>query len=222
MAKVNQSVIGKLSGKLGDLVFRQINGKTFVSTRPKNYKPTKSKKAISNRNSFSQINLFASTINKNETLKQIWQTAKIDALSAYTKITKTNLKLSLNDGINIKNIIVPKSKLFTYIIISLNKSDLKISCYKNSFDKIVNPKNNFQCVVLLFFSQPRQKGIIQYRASLFEVNEFIIDKDKIVFDLKSAIDKSYKKVVIFNTFIISIENKIKNWSSTTANEFLFE
>ncbi|MCB9210973.1 MAG: hypothetical protein H6609_16525 [Ignavibacteriales bacterium] len=222
MAKVNQSVIGKLSGKLGDLVFRQMNGKTFISTRPKNYKPTKSKKAVSNRNSFSQINLFASTINKNETLKHIWLNAKIDAQSAYTKITKTNLKLSLNDGIDIKNIIVPKSKLFIDIIISLNKSDLKISCNKNSFDTITNKTNNLQCFILFFFSQPRKKGMIQYRASLFEVNKFIIDKEKIVFDLKNAIDKSYKKVVIFNTFIITNDTQIKNWSSTTANKFLLE
>ena len=55
MAILNHNVLGKLSGKLGNLVFRQINGKTYVSNRPEKYNSTQSFKAANVRNGFKQI-----------------------------------------------------------------------------------------------------------------------------------------------------------------------
>lgn len=37
MAKVDEQLLGKITGKVGKFVFRNVGGKTFVSVRPGKY-----------------------------------------------------------------------------------------------------------------------------------------------------------------------------------------
>ncbi|MFZ1080859.1 MAG: hypothetical protein WAO19_02915 [Candidatus Kryptoniota bacterium] len=39
MAELTKAVLGRFSGRIGDTVFRQRNGKNFVGTRPGRYAP---------------------------------------------------------------------------------------------------------------------------------------------------------------------------------------
>ena len=53
MAELDKSVIGKLRGRIGDVVFRQRNGKVFVSQRPKSFMPGTDEKSVERRSKFA-------------------------------------------------------------------------------------------------------------------------------------------------------------------------
>ncbi|MCB0744661.1 MAG: hypothetical protein KDC67_12200 [Ignavibacteriae bacterium] len=222
MAQIKNNVLGNPSGKLGQLVFRTLNGKTFVSVRTKKYKATKSKLAKVVRNGFKENNLLASTINKNEMLKLIWQSAKIDARSAYTKILKTNLKLSLNNGVTISNVLVPKSNLSIESSITfLDNGELKICINKKSIDKFLKSKSELNCFACFFFTEPTGKNRKPFQAELLTSNVFESDKNNVAFFYKSVTNKSYKKAIVFSSLVITKESKISKWSSTNVKEFQF-
>jgi hypothetical protein len=221
LAELKQSVIGKLSGKLGNVVFRQLNGKTFISVRPVKYKPTKSELAANVRSGFVQINLFASTINKDPILKSIWQVTKINARSAYTKILKANLEISPKTGVNKNNIIVPKNNIFLKSDLIYNKNILKISYDQNSINKNLGLFTELNCFILLFYSEPIHSKLDPFNVVLLNSNNYSIGVNKIVFSLKNIKNQYFKKALIFHTLLSTTEDKVINWSSTISNEVVF-
>jgi len=98
MALLNNSVLGKLSGKIGGNVFRVMNGKNFVSDRPLNYKPAKTPAARKVRSSFKAAVELSQTIIADPVLKEVWRVAKIEGYKPYNKIIKHNMK-QINSGI---------------------------------------------------------------------------------------------------------------------------
>jgi hypothetical protein len=65
--------LGNLRGKVGDFIFRNVNGKTIISMRPHSYKKSNSQKSVNNRSKFKLSVMLSSSINKNPVLKEIWQ-----------------------------------------------------------------------------------------------------------------------------------------------------
>ena len=59
MARLLKTSLGMPSGKLGDNVFRIMNGKAFISLRPEHYRPTKSEKLKAARKNFAAATSFA-------------------------------------------------------------------------------------------------------------------------------------------------------------------
>ena len=55
MAKISKELHNHISGKLGNVVYYQRNGNTFVRSLPSNYKDKESEKQIINRKRFSQV-----------------------------------------------------------------------------------------------------------------------------------------------------------------------
>ena len=52
MVRIKNRILGIPEGKLGNVVYRTMNGKTFASSRPVNYNSSHSPKAKLNRNRF--------------------------------------------------------------------------------------------------------------------------------------------------------------------------
>lgn len=73
MAMLNKSVLGKVSGALGDIVFRQRNGKNYISTRPGKGKHHGDPAQMLIRNRFKVSVQTASTMFINIELKNIWK-----------------------------------------------------------------------------------------------------------------------------------------------------
>ncbi|MCX6158968.1 MAG: hypothetical protein NTY74_13395 [Ignavibacteriae bacterium] len=65
--------IGNLRGKVGDFIFRNVNGKTIICMRARSYKKSNSQKSVNNRSKFKFSVMLSSSINKNPVLKEIWQ-----------------------------------------------------------------------------------------------------------------------------------------------------
>ncbi len=77
MARIDKSILGFVSGKLGDVVFRRMNGKKFVSLGAKKYKISQSAEAKKGRANFAAAVKFAKFINSIPELKEAWDLQKL-------------------------------------------------------------------------------------------------------------------------------------------------
>jgi hypothetical protein len=221
MAELKQSIIGNLNGKLGNIVFRQMKGKTFVSLRPDKYKPTKSTAAKNVRSGFKQINLFVSTINKNPILKGIWSKVKIDARSAYNKIFKQNLNISSKSGISRNNIIVPNSYIYFNNSFSFSEGNLKIFYESEYVKKEFGLETELSCFLLMFYFGPINKGLTPFNAVLFSQETYSEINNNLLFDFSNIINKNYQKVLFFHTLVMLNGTNAEKWCSTTSEEIFF-
>lgn len=127
MAQLNTMILGEVNGKLGNLVFRQINGKTYVSNRPRNYKPTKSQTAKKVRGSFAAASKLASLVNADKTISEVWKAAKIGGNDPYHKIIKYNTRLVKEGSLTEKNKITPDGLFLKIESASLQNQVLHLS-----------------------------------------------------------------------------------------------
>ena len=77
MVKIRNGILGTPKGKIGNMVYRHINGNTFASERPDNYNASQSEASKSNRGRFRVAIQFAKYINSIPELSKIWKHAKI-------------------------------------------------------------------------------------------------------------------------------------------------
>ena len=123
MANVDKSVLGFVSGKLGDVVFRRMNGKKFVSLGAKKYKISQSAEAKKGRANFAVVVKFAVNINSIPELKGVWSSAKIPGTNSYHKILKLNAKLVNSGHLTTANKITPDGLPLTLSSLILNEDN---------------------------------------------------------------------------------------------------
>ncbi len=93
MAQLDKSVIGKLRGAVGDVVFRQRNGKVFVSRKPQSFIPGTDKDSVERRLKFAFSSKLSSAIYSLPDLASLWRQAAPHGRSVYHFIVQTNIAL---------------------------------------------------------------------------------------------------------------------------------
>jgi hypothetical protein len=73
MANLNKSVLGKVSGALGDLVFRQTRSGNIIALRPKSFIPGTDQQSVNRRVKFGFSVKLASAMNKIPEIFQMWK-----------------------------------------------------------------------------------------------------------------------------------------------------
>ena len=107
MSTVSKSVLGKFTGKLGNLVFRKLNGKDVVSIRSEHYKVSKSVAAVEARSNFAVTVKLAKAVNSDALLKRIWTLSKAEGTNSFQKLIKSNIKLVKEGSLTTSNKITP-------------------------------------------------------------------------------------------------------------------
>lgn len=104
MAIVNKQVLGKVSGAVGDVVFRQKDGKSFVGVRPGSFIPGSDPASLDRRSRFSLTARYAQQVNSVEALQTFWKRVKLSNMSAFNYILSENYPFIQPDDItsNIK------------------------------------------------------------------------------------------------------------------------
>ena len=90
MAKLNKTILGKVSGALGDITFRQRNGKNFLSTRPGSFVPGQDPASVARRQKFALSIQLAKAINSISELKSVWSSVATPGTSAYNQMMRAN------------------------------------------------------------------------------------------------------------------------------------
>jgi hypothetical protein len=107
MGQLNRQVLGRVSGKIGDIVFRQRAGKNFASVKPDSINVSDDPASIDRRNRFALACKFSSHINAVPYLSPIWKKKTPAGLSAYNYITKINYMFTEPDELSDLASLVP-------------------------------------------------------------------------------------------------------------------
>jgi hypothetical protein len=108
MGRMNKQVLGKISGSVGDIVFRQRNGKNFAMTKPGSFTPGDDPQSIDRRNRFGLTLKFCSQINSVPYLKTLWSKRAPNGAVAYNYLVKTNYKMVTPADISDQAVLVPE------------------------------------------------------------------------------------------------------------------
>ncbi len=90
MAELKSSVLGEVRGKIGNELFRKINGKIFISEITGKYTTSQLPHEIDKRSRQKVNGKFGSVILKSSLLKAIWEKEKAPCTRANNKINKVN------------------------------------------------------------------------------------------------------------------------------------
>jgi hypothetical protein len=131
MAIIKKNILGQVTGKIGNMVIRTVNGKSVASIRPANYNASQTPQAISNRKRFAVVVNFAKYINSIPLLSQVWYCAEVKSVSAFNKILKCNLKLSGDHHPSVNNIITPPGYPVEINNVVLNKNFIELGIIGN-------------------------------------------------------------------------------------------
>lgn len=107
MAIVNGNVIGNLSGRLGNLSARTVEGKTILAARPSSFNVNYSPAVLEVRQKFAVTGNLAKNILSLSTLEAIWKTVKVSGISIFNTIFKSNFDYSGTDKPTEDNKITP-------------------------------------------------------------------------------------------------------------------
>jgi len=104
MAILKTNPLGQLSGRVGNIVFRNVNGKTIISQRPVYSEHPLSSKEKLRRSKFTTAVRFAKEVNQHPLLHQIWE---LSYRTPWNTILKLNLPKVSQFIPTTENIIVP-------------------------------------------------------------------------------------------------------------------
>ncbi len=108
MAVLKGSVLGELSGRLGNLAARIINGRTIFAQRPTSFKVNYAPELVAIRNRFAVTVSFAKNLIALTSVYQIWNKLKTPGMSAFNYVVKTNFDSSTADKPTTDNMLTPK------------------------------------------------------------------------------------------------------------------
>ncbi|NWF90209.1 MAG: hypothetical protein HXY50_12205 [Ignavibacteriaceae bacterium] len=108
MAIVNGNVIGNLSGKLGNLSARTVDGRTVLAARPSSFNASQEPAVLTVRQKFSVTAKFASAILALTSLVSIWKKVRNVASSVFNEVFQSNFAYSSIEKPTEQNIIAPE------------------------------------------------------------------------------------------------------------------
>src|SRR5690606_35291950 len=93
MAKLKKEILGKVSGSLGELTFRQRGGKSFVSTRPASFMPGTDEASKTRRAKFALSIKFARVIYSVPQLKSLWVNETPAGIAPFNHLMRSNYRV---------------------------------------------------------------------------------------------------------------------------------
>jgi len=165
MAQINKSVLGKVSGALGDVVFRERYGKSYVAIRPTSFLPGTDPESVGRRLKFELSIKFSQIINSEQVLKPLWTKVTPAGLSPFNYIMKIDYPYIEVDNVTDLAKIVPDlgfgirtaSVSFTSTEIRLSISPIEQSTRINT-----DIEKEIQMISVMFFNNPLDESVEGY------------------------------------------------------------
>ncbi len=107
MAILNGNVIGNLSGKLGNLSARTVNGQTILAARPSSFNTNYDPAVLEVRQKFAVTAKFASAIIALSSLLSVWKKVKEVTNSVFNEVFHANFRFASVDKPTDQNILAP-------------------------------------------------------------------------------------------------------------------
>jgi hypothetical protein len=201
MGKLYKPVLGRASGKVGDLVFRNVNGKVFITSHIGSNKISKSPACVNNRFRFAAAVKFAKAVNKLPGLKSVWTKSRIKGGNGYSKIISKNIKSVSNNLITTSNVITPSGFSLTIKDVSLSKTKVSLS-FILGYGAAKYTDMNFKANFVIALSKPIKPGTDKTTVLFADSNvtpsaaEYVVTFSKFANTTGETLLK-YKKAIVF-------------------------
>jgi hypothetical protein len=165
MAQLKKTVLGKVSGAVGDIVFRERQGKNYIGLRPDSFIPGTDPASVARRQRFLLSLQAGSTINSFPQLKSLWSEIAPPGLSAFNYIVKTNYRFVTSTDLSNLLQLTPDNGFG--VIITDNYTDrthVEITIDPIGTNAGINTvlEPNIKMVSLLFLSGPVDLNVYPY------------------------------------------------------------
>lgn len=171
MARVKGQILGKVSGKIGDLIFKTTKSGGIVYKNKRIRKSSNSKAEKDNKNRFSVVLAFTNAIHDSMLLKRTWASFRnIKGKRAYDKIHSFISSDSYSDFIGKRAKILPEGVACD--IIGFKHDNNSIEFEIKPYDDIIKLYNDpFSAVAIIYLNTPvtKRKG-----RKVFPNNSFIM------------------------------------------------
>jgi hypothetical protein len=165
MAQLRKTVLGKVSGAVGDIVFRERDGLNYLATRPNSFIPGTDPASVARRQRFALTAKTSVSINRIPELKDLWANAAPSGISPYNYIFKTNYTFVSSSDISNLIKIVPDNGFgisLTSNTVSNSSVQAIISAIgiKAGINATLEPNLMMTCVE--FLSNPLDESVSAY------------------------------------------------------------
>lgn len=217
MAKVKKSVLGLPIGKIGNIVYRNMNGKLVVSVRPQNYKASYSDKAVTARNMFKSYSKFSSFVNRIYSLAALWNNPELSGSTTYRKILMANKDRLSNEFLSPNNRIAPLTLINPVKSASLINNTLTLTL---SDDAFIPGSTSHQLFIVLAFIKPLNTNT-DFLSFAYLQNEVTFGTHEQVFPLGDHITSNfplYQEVIAYSALLFS-KDALQEWFSNKGSSF---
>ena len=227
MARLSGSVLGNLSGKLGNLAARTKNGETILSARPSSFNASQAPAMVAIRQKFSVSVQVAKVVNGIDDLNKIWDKVRLPGTSAYNTIVQKNFQYSDVQRPTVQNIITPGgfnlATTFSGVAADSVAVDLAALNAQTNFSA---DEKDLSLSILLVGYEPVNADDDYYKIWSFNyTNQNYIPANtlEVVVDLdqfhQNDLARYTKKVLLVSAATKDANGKIIQYSSTFGNEF---
>ncbi|MFA5011562.1 MAG: hypothetical protein WC644_06360 [Ignavibacteria bacterium] len=226
MAVNKKQVLGKPTGRVGDVVYRNVNGKTVISEYVKTIKISKSKNCVSNRSRFAVCTDFAVAASSVNPINKIWKYSNALGRSAYTKLIKANIKSVDDSKPSSASTITPQGgiDLSLYnVAVSNNSITVEYKINRVAASGLLPP---YTCTFLAFCFDKRSDNL-EIEDDYFSItanipNESGGSTDSVSFNIndytKNCINSFKKARIYFAAVKPNAGSSNAEWSSTSYSE----
>ena len=226
MAINNKQVLGNPKGRIGNVVYRNVKGKTVISEYVANIKISNSKNSVLNRTKFGVCTDFAVAASSINSINKVWKYSNAPGRSAYTKLIKENIKLVEDSKPSSVSTITPQGGISLHLMnVVINNNSIVVE-YK--IDRTSNPGllSPYTCTILAYCFNKRSENI-EIDDDYFTItanveNESGGNSESVTFNIndytKDSIRCFEKARIYFAVTKIINGNMNAEWSSTCFSE----
>lgn len=240
---ISPSPLGRISGRIGDVVFRNYSDKTVVSLRPRSFKPSMDMASVINRHKFKVTAALSKAVNDIPYANARWSVSAGSKMSAYNLILKSNYRSVLYKSIS-SNV-----KMFPALDFLAQVESVYDGLYSysvnldlvNSHLSGLSASHSVRLLYLVYCTSPVDSGdkefdFISGNSSPLEINGSIsmnfnlsfapqsVVSSAVLDSMKSAAYTRYKDHTVFISFVIldTDGNPVKNSQTICIQNNFFQ
>ncbi len=229
MAIVKSNVIGNLSGRLGNLSARTVNGKTVLSARPASFNASNEPIFIVIRSKFAVTAKFSSKVISLSTLNAIWKKVKHPPHSSFHEVFKVNFPYSSVDRPTVYNVLTPSSGGFPLPVQSSSvvADNVSVELLKLSDASVFTPEEvNLSANGMVCYFSPLNPADPKFQIITLndEIPNYVFNQS---FESNIALNviqqniaaKYQNSILLFAVASKNSEGKVIQYSTTYSKEF---
>lgn len=227
MARLKKQIIGKLSGKFGDIVFRNTRRTNYIAARPSSFNLPMDEGSITRRSKFAISGKYSSLILSIPELKYFWSNETPDKVNIFNYLVKTFYPFVDSKGLTENVSLTPAMGFIVQpITIEINNEviNVTIKAIGNRSGIDIENEKSIKLFSVISLNSPTESNLKSYtlialnseNVALTLVNDlqFTIPLTNQITDL---MNKYSNRLMLFCLITFDIDSRPVNYSATFYN-----